>query len=70
MLQHEREPQERPARLLITIEEAAELLGIGRTHAYALIVRWKAIKSVKLGRTRRVVVADLEAYIQRLLEEE
>lgn len=56
-------------RLLISVEEAAQILGIGRTHAYAL-VRWKVIKSVKIGRTRRVVLASLNEYIQQLLGEE
>lgn len=61
--------QDNHERLLISVEEAAQILGIGRTHAYAL-VRWKMIKSVKIGRTRRVVVSSLNEYIEQLLGEE
>lgn len=56
-------------RLLISVEEAAQILGIGRTHAYAL-VKWKMIKSVKIGRTRRVVLSSLNEYVKQLLGEE
>lgn len=56
-------------RMLITPEEAAQILGIGRTAVYELI-RKKLLKSVKIGRTRRVVVASLNEYVLRLLGEE
>ena len=55
------------APLLVTVEEAARRLSIGRTAAYLLVLNGE-IQSVKIGRTRRVVVASLEAYIQRLLD--
>lgn len=57
------------APLLVTVEEAARRLSIGRTAAYLLVLQGE-LQSVKIGRTRRVVVASLEAYIQRLLEDE
>lgn len=52
--------------LLVTVEEAARRLSIGRTAAYMLVLRGE-LQSVKIGRTRRVVVASLEAYITKLL---
>lgn len=55
--------------LLISVEEAARRLCIGRTAAY-MLVRRKELQSVKIGRTRRVVVTSLEAYIQERLSEE
>jgi excisionase family DNA binding protein len=61
-------PHPEPPKL-IPVEEAARLLGIGRTAAYMLVLKGE-LASVKIGRTRRVVVASLEAYIQRLLEGE
>lgn len=55
--------------LLISVGEAARRLGIGRTAAYALVLKGE-LKSVKLGRSRRVVVSSLEEHIRRLLEGE
>lgn len=62
--------QHRPladAPYLITVEEAARRLSIGRTNAYMLVLKGE-LQSVKIGRTRRVLVSSVEAYIQRLLE--
>ena len=50
---------------LLTIEQAAERLKIGRTFAYGLIQRGELL-SVKLGRARRVPVQAVDAYIERL----
>lgn len=52
--------------LLISVSEAARRLRIGRTAAYALVLKGE-LQSVKIGRSRRVVVSSLEAYIQQLL---
>jgi excisionase family DNA binding protein len=54
--------------VLITVDELAARLSIGRTAAWEL-VRKRKIKSVKIGRTRRVPVTSLQEYIERLLEE-
>lgn len=64
-------PHQQPpdAPLLVTVEEAARRLSIGRTAAYLLVLNGE-LQSVKIGRTRRVVVASLKAYIQRLLDHE
>ena len=66
MQQHE---QEREPPVLVTVEEAARRLSIGRTACYMLVLKGE-LQSVKIGRTRRVVVSSLEAYIQRLLDGE
>lgn len=55
-----------PARkLLLTVAEAAEQLGIGRTLMYSLISSGK-VPSVLIGKLRRVRPADLEAYAASL----
>jgi excisionase family DNA binding protein len=45
------------------------MLSIGRTVAWEL-VRKQKIKSVKIGRTRRVPIAAIQDYIQRLMDED
>jgi len=55
-------------KTLLTVDEAAARLGIGRSHAYEFILRGE-IRSVKIGRSRRIAVADLDGFIERLREE-
>ncbi|MDX3429544.1 helix-turn-helix domain-containing protein [Streptomyces sp. ME01-18a] len=52
-------------RLLYKPEEAAEALAIGRSTVYELMTAG-ALKYIKLGRTRRIRRADLEAYVENL----
>ena len=52
-------------RLLLTVEEAARLLGIGRTTAYAL-VKSGELESIPLGRLRRIPAECVTEYINRL----
>ena len=52
-------------RLAVTAEEAAELLGIGRSAVYDLM-RSHALPSVKIGRSRRIPVASLKEYVETL----
>ena len=54
--------EETDGRLLITVEEAAERLGIGRTLAWEL-VRAGALPSVRLGRCVRIPLVALEEWI-------
>jgi excisionase family DNA binding protein len=54
---------------LLTPEEAARRLRIGRTFIYSLL-REGAIPSVKIGRVRRVRVRDLDEYVRTLLDEQ
>jgi excisionase family DNA binding protein len=52
--------------LLLTVEEAADRLHIGRTLMYSLVSSG-AVKSVTIGRLRRVPAECLEQYIFVLL---
>ncbi len=52
-------------KLLLTVEEAADRLGIGRTLMYALI-KDKHVKTVTIGRLRRIRPCDLETYTATL----
>lgn len=54
-----------PAPLLLTVEEAGAALGVGRSFMYELIARGD-IKSVQLGRLRRVRPDALTEYIASL----
>jgi excisionase family DNA binding protein len=60
---------EQPPRLLLTVAEAAERLGLGRTKVYELLARGE-IASVRIGAARRVPASALEAYVERLLAEQ
>ncbi|MBN8689986.1 MAG: helix-turn-helix domain-containing protein [Armatimonadetes bacterium] len=53
-------------KLLLTIEEAAHLLGIGRTTAYTLVKEgeWRTLK---IGRLRRISRSELDRWIQQKL---
>jgi excisionase family DNA binding protein len=53
-----------PVVLLLTIEQAAQALSIGRSLMFALVLENK-IASVKVGRYRRVPVEALRAFIQQ-----
>jgi excisionase family DNA binding protein len=58
-------PQGPPLRLILTIEEAAERLGIGRTLMYALVSAGE-VESVRIGRLRRIPADALTTYVQGL----
>jgi excisionase family DNA binding protein len=49
---------------LLTIEEAAWALSLGRSSLYELVLRGE-IASVKIGNLRRVPVVALDAFIAR-----
>jgi excisionase family DNA binding protein len=53
-------------KLMLTPEEVAESLGIGRSTVYDLL-RLGTIPSVKIGRSRRVAVVSVREYAERLL---
>jgi excisionase family DNA binding protein len=53
---------------LLRVEEAAEWLGLGRTKAYELVFTG-ALPSVTIGRSRRVPLTALEAFVERLVAE-
>jgi excisionase family DNA binding protein len=54
--------------ILVSVADAARMLSIGRTAAWEL-VRKQTIKSVKIGRMRRVPIAAIQDYIERLMDE-
>lgn len=55
-------------RLLLSPEEAAEVLGVGRSRVYDLM-RKRELLSVRIGKSRRVPVAALRAYVERITED-
>jgi len=60
-------PQTEETKRLLSADELARELGVGRTTAYALL--WsEAIPSLKVGRLRKVRREDLEAYIEACME--
>ena len=60
-------PQAEQAKRLLSAEDLARELGIGRTSAYSLL--WsETIPSMKIGRLRKVRREDLEAYIAARIE--
>lgn len=52
-------------KLLLTPEEAADVIGIGRSKLYDLL-RAGRIESVRIGGSRRVPRMALEEYVERL----
>lgn len=54
------------SRLLVTVEDAARRLSIGRSHIYEQMQRG-GLRSVRIGRSRRILITDLEAFIELLL---
>lgn len=61
-----KQQRQMPERVMLTAEEAAERLGIGRTLMYRLI-RNGEIESVRIGRLRRVPAAAINDYAARLV---
>jgi excisionase family DNA binding protein len=58
-----------PERTLLTVEEAAHYLGVGRTLMYQLI-KDKQIATVQIHRLRRVSRESLDAYSVRIQHEQ
>ncbi|HAC46789.1 MAG TPA: hypothetical protein DCF65_12090 [Chloroflexi bacterium] len=55
-------------KLLITVAEAARRLSIGRSHLYEYLLRG-SLRSVRIGRSRRIASQDLQAFIDQLFED-
>ncbi len=53
-------------QLLVTPEEAARRLSVGRTTIYELMSRGE-LQSVNIGRCRRVPVSSLSLFVNRLI---
>ena len=56
-------------RLLLKVEQAAERLGLGRTIVWGLVTSGE-LESVKIGRSRRVPIEALGAYVAKLRSNE
>ena len=63
-MQAEKSHQDTIPKLLLTIEEAAQVLSLSRSLMYALLMSEQVI-SFKIGRVRRVPVSALQAYVDR-----
>jgi excisionase family DNA binding protein len=61
--------EDAPIKLLLTMEEAAQALSLGRSFMYDLVLRRK-ILSVKIGRYRRIPVAALESFVAQQIQQE
>lgn len=59
----------KPEQILYSVEEAASMLGIGRTFMFHLIATG-AIESFKIGNRRKIPGDAIRAYIRRLLSEQ
>jgi excisionase family DNA binding protein len=60
---------EGPPRLLLTVEQAAERIGICRSNMFKLIRRGE-VQSVRVGRLRRLTPEALEEFVRRLSAEQ
>jgi len=56
-------------RLVYSVEEAAELLGMGRTFIFQLVASGE-IDSIKIGNRRRIPRDAIERYLERLRAEQ
>jgi excisionase family DNA binding protein len=54
-----------PGQLLYSVEEAAGLLGIGRTFMFHLLATGE-VDSLKIGRRRKIPRDAIDGYIERL----
>ena len=63
------QPGEPQYRLLLTVGEAAQALGVGRSRIYLLIME-KRLFSVKVGASRRIPVQALEEYVEQLIAQQ
>ncbi len=54
-----------PGKLLLTLEETAQLLSLGKSTVYELVAR-KELPAVKRGKSLRFARQDIEAYVERL----
>jgi excisionase family DNA binding protein len=56
-------------RLLLRPEESADALGVSRARLYELLARGE-LKSIKIGRCRRIPIAELESWVARELAQQ
>lgn len=56
-------------KLMVSVEEATEILGIGRTVLYPFLTHGE-LRSLKIGRRRVIPVEALEEFVHRLKVEQ
>ena len=56
-------------KTLLTVEEAAARLSLGRTSMFTLI-KTGQVASVRIGRARRIPAGEVDAYAARLMAEQ
>ena len=54
--------------MLVTVDEAADLLGVGRSRIFDLM-RSHRLLSVRIGRSRRIPLVSLREYVAQLSED-
>ena len=59
--------REETARLLVNVVEAAEKLSLSKRTVQSLLYSGQ-LRGVRVGRSRRIAVAELEAFVERLRE--
>ena len=57
------------SKALLTVAEAAVMLGIGRSFLYSMVLSGE-MPSIKLGRARRIPVGAIRDFIDQKLSEE
>jgi len=67
--EHAERPLSRLRSVLYSVEEAADLLGIGRTYMFHLLATGE-IDSFKIGKLRKISSNALDGYIERLRSEQ
>jgi excisionase family DNA binding protein len=55
-------------KLLLSVAEAVDMLSMGRTQVYDLVMR-RQIASIKIGRSRRIPLAALQTFIAEQLQQ-
>lgn len=54
--------------ILLSVEEAAQVLGLGRSKTYALLLEGQ-LRSIKIGRSRRVPIESINEFIRERIDE-
>lgn len=57
------------AKLLLSVDEAAEQLGVGRTMLYELMQSGR-VESIKIRKLRKIPYAALRLYVEHLREQQ